>query len=295
MQTVKISLVVATKDRPKDLERLLGSLAAQTERPFEVVIVDASREPVERVTREFPGLRIVYLRHWPPSASAQRNAGVRACSDEADLIGFSDDDTTYEPGAFEMMHRFWESAGSEVIGASFNIRNYELPGGQRLKRSRLVEMIGLYAPTPGSVARSGWQTVISEVHKTVDVQWLPTTSVVWRKDAIPVGGFDEFYDGYSYLEDLDFSYAVGRRGRLVVVADAGYRHFPSPAGRASERRFGYVEVRNRLYFVRKHGLSTPLCWLGLTLRFLMSAGRGRMKRCLGNLEGVRAALAGPDR
>jgi GT2 family glycosyltransferase len=47
--THKISIVVATKDRPADLRRLLESLRQQTVKPAEVLIVDASSESVESV------------------------------------------------------------------------------------------------------------------------------------------------------------------------------------------------------------------------------------------------------
>ena len=59
----------------------------------------------------------------------------------------------------------------------------------------------------------------------------------------------------------------------------------------SARRFGRYEVRNRLYFVRKHGLSLSRCYLGLVMRLAMSAGGGVMRgniellaRALGNVE-----------
>ena len=86
--------------------------------------------------------------------------------------------------------------------------------------------------------------------------------------------FDGFYESYSYLEDLDLSYSIGQVGRLAVVSDAGFYHFPSLAGRISARRFGRYEVRNRLYFVRKHELSIARCYVGLAIRLAMSLLRG---------------------
>ena len=88
----KIAFVVATKDRPRDLRNMLASLAGQSVRPGQVVIVDASAKPVESVVAEFPSLRIDYLRHLPPLASAQRNAGIQAVAPAMDLVGFLDDD-----------------------------------------------------------------------------------------------------------------------------------------------------------------------------------------------------------
>lgn len=294
----RISLVVATKDRPDDLGRLLSSLHNQSVRPAEVVVVDAGRNPVEAVVLSFPGLHPRYLRHWPPSGAAQRNAGIRACDPAATLIGFADDDTTFEPEAFANMLRFWQNAPPDVLGAAFNIRNYPDRGRQRLKHSRLVCRLGLYSPRPGGVAPSGWQTVLGELAETRFVDWLPSTAVIWRREVFGEHLFDEFFESYSYLEDLDFSYSVSRKGRLAVVAGAGYRHFPSPHGRISPRRFGQYEVRNRLYFVRKHNLSLARCRLALAIRFGMSVWAaaprldGRLlERARGNVDAVLERLA----
>ena len=269
-----ISLVVATKDRPGDLERLLESLRRQNAPPAEIVVVDASGESAEPVVARFQELTIRYLKHWPPSAAAQRNAGILACNPAATLIGFADDDTTFEPKAFENMLSFWQQAEPDVLGATFNIRNYPRRSGSSLRTSNLVRKLGLYSPVPGDVSPSGWQSVISEVAQTCFVHWLPSTAVVFRRKAFGTTMFDGFYESYSYLEDLDLSYSIGQVGRLAVVSDAGFYHFPSLAGRISARRFGRYEVRNRLYFVRKHELSIARCYVGLAIRLAMSLLRG---------------------
>jgi GT2 family glycosyltransferase len=287
----KISLIVATKDRPNDLRTLLESLRCQTLVPAEIVIVDASGESVEPVVSGFPGLSIRYLKHWPPSAAAQRNAGIAACAPTSTLIGFADDDITFEPEAFANMLDFWNAAVPDVLGAAFNIRNYPQRGRALLKHSALVEKLGLYSPRPGSVSQSGWQTVLSEVAETRFVDWLPTTAVLFRREVFSGNVFDDFYESYSYLEDLDFSYTISRLGRLAVIAGAGFSHFPSPSGRISARQFGSYEVRNRLHFVRKHRLSISRCFLGLFIRLAMTVGGGiaRIDRSLldrahGNIE-----------
>ena len=215
-----LSLIVATKDRPDDLRTLMQSLRCQTSVPDEIVVVDASCEPVESVVKEFPELRTQYLRHWPPSAAAQRNAGIQACSPAATLIGFADDDTTFESRAFENMLRFWNHAAPDVLGAAFNIRNYPRRGKSFLKHNSLTERLGLYSPRPGAVSRSGWQTIFAELAETQFVDWLPSTAVVFRREVFNRSLFDDVFDTYSYLEDLDLSYAIRCVGRLAVVANA---------------------------------------------------------------------------
>jgi len=286
-----ISLIVATRDRPGDLRTLLESLRGQTIGPAEIIVVDASTRPVEAVLSEFADLPLRYLKHWPPSAAAQRNTGIQACMPSATLIGFADDDTTFEPEAFANMLSFWDSAAPEVLGAAFNIRNYPRRGNSFLKYSALARWIGLYSPRPGSVSLSGWQTVLGEIPETQFVEWLPTGAVIFRREVFNRNLFDDFFDSYSYLEDLDFSYTLNHLGRLAVVADAGFSHFPSPSGRVSAQQFGRYEVRNRLYFVRKHGLSVTRCYLGLFIRLAMSLGIGMtrlnknlLSRSIGNIE-----------
>jgi glycosyltransferase involved in cell wall biosynthesis len=287
----RISLIVATKDRPEDLRKLLESLRHQTVPPGEVVVVDASREPVEPVVKQFPELTVRYLRHWPPSASAQRNTGIRACDPASALIGFADDDTTFEPPAFANMLSFWSEAGPDVLGAAFNFRNSPRRGTSFLKHSALAERFGLYSARPGRVSPSGWQTVVGEVAGTQFVDWLPSGASVFRREVFSKNVFDEFFQSYSYLEDLDFSYTISRTGRLAIIADAGFSHFPSPEGRVSARQFGRFEIRNRLYFVRKHQLSLARCYMGLLIRLAMSVGGGLVHwdtslllRALGNIE-----------
>ena len=287
----RISLIVATKDRPDDLRRLLESLRRQTVGPAEIVVVDASREPVEPVIAEFPELTTRYLRHWPPSAAAQRNAGIRACYPDSALIGFADDDTTFEPEAFANMIDFWKDAAPDILGAAFNIRNYPPRGNAFLKHSALAKWLGFYSPRPGSVSLSGWQTVVGEIAETQFVEWLPSGASIFRREVFNKGVFDEFFESYSYLEDLDFSYTISRAGRLAIVADAGFSHFTSSGGRVSARQFGRWEVRNRLYFVRKHCLSIGRCYVGLAIRFAISVGSGLvhwntdlLNRAIGNME-----------
>ncbi len=298
----RIALIVATKDRPDDLRKLLDSLRRQTVGPAEIVIVDASSEPVEPVLAEFPELNTRYLRHWPPSAAAQRNAGIRACAPEATHIGFADDDTTFEPQAFANMLTFWKDAAPDVLGAAFNIRNYPDRGNAILKHSVLAERLGLYSAKPGSVSRSGWQTVIGQISENHFVDWLPSGAAIFRREVFVRNVFDEVFESYSYLEDLDFGYTISRRGRLAVVADAGFSHFPSPGGRVSARQFGQYEVRNRLHFVRKQGLSLSRCYLGLAIRLTMSACSGLvhrdtslLSRALGNVQELMRPSAAPSR
>jgi hypothetical protein len=136
--------------------------------------------------------------------------------------------------------------------------------------------------------------MIGKVAKTISVQWLPSGAAVWRRSVFENHRFDEWYDGYGYLEDLDFSYEIGKKHSLAVVATAGYRHFPDWSDRAGKFGFGRKEVLNRLYFVHKHPeISIPKCYVTLVLRTLISfylsfaePREGNFRRTLGNICGL---------
>lgn len=285
-----ICFVVATKDRPDELRRMLESLAAQTRLPERTIVVDSSANAVSYVTDEFrQRLHVRYMHHNPPSASGQRNAGVAAVPPSMDLIAFLDDDATLEPEALERMMEFWANAPADMGGAAFNMVNHPAQQMSRVKRWPLIRALGVYNREPGRVTPSGWQTMTGFVSSNVDVDWLPSTASVWRAVILRDCRFDDFFTGYSYLEDLDFSYTVRRNWRLAIAANAHYHHYPSTVRHSRQYGFGKTEVRNRLYFVAKHGLSYRRCWLGLTLRMGLTIcnavgqfDRGSLSRAWGN-------------
>jgi GT2 family glycosyltransferase len=261
-----------------------------------VVVVDGSEESIESLIRScrrsFP---VEYVRHRPPSAAAQRNAGIERLLGRYSLIGLLDDDILLAPDAIERMLEFWGTdESSDVAGASFNQQGQEtVTETGFFKRSRFSDALGLYCRTPGGVARSGWQALIGTAWENTSAEWIPTTAAVWRAEVLERHGFDEFFHSYSYLEDLDFSYGISKRHRLMVVANARYEHHTADGGRVDDRSFGRIETRNRLYFVRKHGLSLGRCFAGLAVRWAMTLGgavksrdRALWQRAVGNLEGI---------
>lgn len=291
---MRLAMITPTKDRPADLRQMLKSFAVQTVKPQQVVIVDASPEPDAALVGEFPELAIKY-RHFTdkPSAAAQRNAGLALLDDDIELVGFFDDDQTLEPDALEKMLAFWQAerdrvvAGKTLGGAAFNQLNYADNRRGLGKRSKLAQTLGLYAAAPGRVAPSGWQSIIGKVSHNLDVEWFGAGYCVISRPLLAQFSFDHYFTGYSYLEDLDFSYSLSRQYRLTVVADAYFSHFHSPLGRPDQVRFGRMEVENRRYFVRKHGLSLRAYHSMMALRFGLTAFKGlrnkqSRQRALGN-------------
>jgi glycosyltransferase involved in cell wall biosynthesis len=91
---VSVSLVLATVGRTHELDRLLASIAGQTFKSIELIIVDQNED--DRVKRAIerwrPCMRYVHV-HSPRGLSRARNAGITLAS--GCIIGFPDDDCWY--------------------------------------------------------------------------------------------------------------------------------------------------------------------------------------------------------
>ncbi|MBU1125650.1 MAG: FkbM family methyltransferase [Candidatus Omnitrophica bacterium] len=270
----KLSFVIATKDRPTQLRDLLKSLIQQSRLPDEVVVIDAGIEYGSDIAGEFPGLRIRYFRSQVSSISSQRNAGIQEVSGGMNFIGFLDDDVVLEKEAIEEAMKYFNDNNPEVGGVAFTMANHPRLFASFLKSLPLARRLGLYSRTPGVVLRSGFQTMIGAVSVPMQVEWLPTGAVIWRKEVFSSFLFDEYFSGYSYLEDLDFSYRAAKRYRLMVIPQSRYLHYPPlNGGRSDEYLFGKQEVSHRLYFVRKNAsLSLARCYMALLLKIIVNLG-----------------------
>lgn len=95
-------LVVATIGRVAELERLLGSLEAQTYKGFHVVVVDQNDD--DRVQSLLAGRSFDVLHVRSDSGlSRARNAALGHLA--ADLVAFPDDDCTYPPDVLATVAR----------------------------------------------------------------------------------------------------------------------------------------------------------------------------------------------
>ena len=287
----RIAFVIPTKDRPDDLTKMLSSIAAQTRRPDQIIVVDGS-DPVVRpvVDRFAPVMAIDYVRVFPPSLAKQRNAGMAVLHPATTLAGYIDDDIVLEPEAVERMLAFWESAAADVGGAAFNITNNPRPRWQSIKR-----LFGVDHPTPGLMLRSGFPSSISYQQKTIETDWLYGGATVWRREVIERFPYDEWYIGTGFMEDVDFSFNVREHYRLVLVADARLAHYSYPIRPERQRLLGKWQVINRMHLVRKYrkrGLSVAHAWVASIGLVLFYGARAVLRRERTSWDRVRGIVSG---
>jgi hypothetical protein len=114
--------------------------------------------------------------------------------------------------------------------------------------------------------------------------------------------FDERLVLYGWLEDRDFAAALARQGggRLVKSADAIGVHMGVKGGRMAGERFGYSQIVNPLYMLRKGTMTLSQVADHLFRNMSSNLGRSlrpepfidRRGRLRGNLLGIADILRG---
>ena len=106
--TRRFSLILPTIGRWEEPERFLASLADQTFRHFELVVID--QNPDDKLTPILEAYgdlySILHLRTKRMGASAARNEGLRYSL--SDLVAFPDDDCQYPPDLLERVALFFD-------------------------------------------------------------------------------------------------------------------------------------------------------------------------------------------
>ena len=134
----RISVVIPHLNQPQMLARCLASLAAGTEAPDEVVVVDnGSHELPTAICAAHPNLRLIA--EPTPGPGPARNTGIAATSGE--ILGFIDADCIAHPGWIAAIRAGFADPGAEILGGDVRIA-YEDP--RRLTMLEAYESVYAY-------------------------------------------------------------------------------------------------------------------------------------------------------
>lgn len=292
-----VSVVVCTRDRAEDLARCLASLARQTVRPLEVIVVDAGTTPLAALEPAWvaAGGEGVTLRQLvtAPGLPRQRNLGARAAAGE--VVLYLDDDTVLEPDYLDALWAVYAADGERRVGGVGGVLSPDPTPREGHVRRLVRRAFLLQGHGRGRVKRSGHPEFAFAVEAPRDVELLSGCNMSFRREVLASHAFDERLGGYALGEDLHFSYAVSRRWRLVVTPDARVDHRESTGGRPEGAARSEMGVRNRHRFVREQLVRRRTDWLpfwwsavGELLWTLRHPGNGQLH---GRLRGYAAILA----
>jgi len=293
---VRLSVVICTKDRPRELATCLESIARQRRLPMELLVVDASATANEVVVDAFRRAVgracAVELIRAQPGLPRQRNIGIRAA--RGDVMVFFDDDVVLEPEYLEELQRVYERDTARVIGG---VGGAQVPdptpqeSGARRAYARFFLLPGYGS---GRLKRSGHAEYAFSPKAECEVDFLSGCNMSYRREVFADVMFDERLTGYAIGEDLQFSYRVSRRWKLLLTPRARVDHRHAGGGRPRAGRLEEMRVINRFIFVRdvmaQHGAGWfPYAWaeLGTLIQTLRHPGDGRLR---GRLRGHRRVL-----
>lgn len=255
-----VSVVICTYKRAASLGRLLHSLAGQTRKPDQLIVVDASPDAAtEQVVREHSRTNALagevrYFRVAGPlkGLTRQRNFGLRWV--ETDLMVFFDDDVVLAQDCLGEMERVHREGGGAVAGVGAYVENGYSPPTLLWRVRRWLGIVPDL--TPGRYHRSGMSVPWSFLPPTMEAvegEWLIGCSMMWPTAAAREVGFCSHFDGYAQAEDLDFSLRMRRKGKLLMVGSARLQHFHEASGRPDFFKLGYMAIYNR-YVLHEAGL-----------------------------------------
>ncbi|HVT06865.1 MAG TPA: glycosyltransferase family 2 protein [Polyangia bacterium] len=313
---IDISVVIPTCNRRARLLSLLGDLRRSTLQPREVLVVDASDDPLPHGELAAFGDRVRLLRA-EKSVCAQRNRGIREARGE--WIFLCDDDIQVPP---DYLAQLAAHAGAHPAAGALSGLVLEQVGGrwtgQHPTTSALallwtrVFQLGLwgeihchglvgdllaahYRSRGNHISRAGWPvlTDFSAPFFRTPVYALGASLV--RRDWLLASPFDERLDRRGYGDNYGVAIGFPPEG-IHVVTSAAVRHHKEPADRpppdvAYAARVLALDLflgswRGRVPASRRH-----LAW-SLVGHVLLHAGTRNRAMCRASLRTLSAVVRG---
>lgn len=231
-ESVPVSVVVRTRNRPAVLQEALESLRGQISRPRQVVVVNDGGAALPDLARFRDAFELV-VEDLPERTgrSAAANRGVARAGQE--LVSFLDDDDLCAPDHLARLYRAWKEGPSPVVYTD--------------------AVTVVYEP-----ADEGWKVRHRALQYSLDfdpdylllANYIPLhTLLMPRALFLSLSGFDESLD---YSEDWDFLIRLSFQTsfRHVRAVTCEYRVFDDPQREKTHAAAGaspFQEAREKIY------------------------------------------------
>ena len=228
----RLFVIVATVGRAALAARTVALLEQQTRPPDGVIVVGVTTSDVAGVGKRNARVRVAL---GSRGSAHQRNHGLGLLGEGADIVTFLDDDFVPAPDYLEQVelifHQQPDIVGitGELVADGINGAGYSVEEAIALTGRQAAAM-------PPEFRRR---------------QALYGCNMSIRMSAAAGLRFDEQLPLYGWLEDIDFSVQLARRGHLVSTGRVTGVHMGVKGGRTSGRKLGYSQVANVVYLARK--------------------------------------------
>lgn len=189
-----VSIIVRTKDRPKLLKNALRSIAHQTYRPIEVVLVNdgGCDLDIEEIRNIFGDVSLNYIRLEKNTGRAHAgNAGIENA--KGTYVGFLDDDDELYPEHIETLVSFLEQSDYKVAYTDIKMVFKDFTG----EEEQIIDAN---------------ETVFSKDFSYKDLlvgNYIPFNSLCFSKEILNSAGWLD--EGLDLYEDWDFLIRIGQK------------------------------------------------------------------------------------
>lgn len=246
-----ISVIIPTYNRLETISRTLSVIGQSNIYPDEILIIDQSNK--FNIAREIEGLcnssslNIRYVHRESPSLVAARNHGLRIA--KFDIIVYMDDDVDVKTDTFLNVKEIFQNEKIAMAGGmnSFAPKSMSFLGymtGKKYWHKRKI----------GHVTKAAYGRFPLSVGDNIRTEWCMGFFFVIRKSLAEEWNmfFDEHLCGYSYPEDLDFTYGYYRNAKIrnlecIMSSKLEVLHRVSTEYRTPSKEIIYTEIVHREY------------------------------------------------
>jgi glycosyltransferase involved in cell wall biosynthesis len=247
MTTNSLSVVVSTMNRDLLLNEALHSLAVQTIKINQVIVVDdGGTGSSEKIVEKY-GQNFQYF--WQPNSGQQhaRNFGISKAS--GNWIAFLDDDDIWEPNRSQIINLIIDKEAVDLIVGDFLIFNEK----NIISNSFFAQHASVVPDFWTNLKRNNAEiyTIInsmSPLRLFPEYPFWGGMTVIKKEKLIEIGGWDESLRGIP-SEDFDFVFRAIRKSRIGLIWEPTVR-YRSHSGNVShdgtKKMLGRVEIAKRL-------------------------------------------------
>ena len=237
MSAPRVSVVIPAYAAAAFIELTLDSVAAQTYRDFEIVVVDdGSPDDTKAVVDRWlarTGARGTCIRRPNGRIAAARNTGLKAAS--GDLVALLDHDDLWRPEKLALcVAEFDAHPETALVGHHTDV----VEDGKVIRVER-----------KGPASSSMYDRLLFEANAVA-----PSAAVFRRDKALEIGGFREAPQ-FNTVEDYDFWMRLAKTGpfRFLDRVLSSYTVIPGSASRRVEYHHTNLEALLRDHFASRLG------------------------------------------
>jgi GT2 family glycosyltransferase len=240
---MSVAIGIPTAGRREQLHLTLVRLTNQTRAAQRLIVCPVSRSDFDETSARQLGFA-VEIASAHNGLSSQRNAIINACATE-DLLVFFDDDFYPASDYIERAVTLFEEHPDIVIATNHPVLD-GAPGRGISHEEATLAVMRIDATSAPTLQ-------LRPTYAGYGCNMVVRLAPVRERLVL----FDENLPLYSWLEDVDFSRQLAPYGRVVQCNQLRGVHLGTKRGRTSGVRFGYSQVANPLYMLRKGSMNLP--------------------------------------